>query len=152
MPPGAFNFSMKKAAALLHMDLDNFKTLNDTPGHQHGDALLVQVANVLRASFRKTDCVARVGGDEFMVFMPGLSERKHAVERVQMLLAQFPIVVEEQGKTVPVSISIGVAFSDADQFPTYQELYEQADRAMYQAKNAGKKQAFIAGCGSLEMN
>ena len=134
------------------MDLDNFKALNDTLGHQRGDALLVQVAELLRASFRKTDCVARVGGDEFMVFMPGLSERKHAIERVQMLLTQFPIVVEEQGKNVPVSVSIGMAFSDEDQFPSYQELYEQADHAMYQAKKAGKKQAFIADYGKLEIH
>ena len=144
-----FHHRDDEVAALLHMDLDNFKTLNDTLGHQYGDALLVQVAELLRVGFRKTDCVARVGGDEFMVFMPGLSERKHAIERVQALLGQFPIIVEEEGKSVPVSISIGVTFSEDDQFPSYQELYEQADQAMYQAKKAGKRQAFIAGGGSI---
>ena len=80
-----------------------------------------------------------------MVFMPSLSEPKHAVARVQTLLEQFPVIVREQDAEIPISVSIGLAFSEEGQFPLYQELYELADEAMYQAKKAGKKRAVIAG-------
>ena len=145
-----FNHRDDELSAMIHLDLDNFKKLNDTLGHQQGDALLIQVAEILRGSFRKTDCVARVGGDEFMVFMPSLSEPKHAVARVRTLLEQFPILVREQDVEIPVSVSIGVAFSQEGQFPLYQEFYARADEAMYQAKKAGKMRAVIAGYGQVE--
>lgn len=144
-----FNHRDDELSAMIHLDLDNFKKLNDTLGHQQGDALLIRVAEILRASFRKTDCVARVGGDEFMVFMPSLSESRHAVARVRTLLEQFPILIQEQDVEIPVAVSIGVAFSEEGQFPSYQALYERADEAMYQAKKAGKMRAVIPGYGEV---
>ena len=144
-----FNHRDDELSAMIHLDLDNFKKLNDTLGHQQGDALLIRVSEILRSSFRKTDCVARVGGDEFMVFMPSLSEPKHAVARVQSLLAQFPILIQEHGVEIPVAVSIGVSFSEEGQFPSYQALYERADEAMYQAKKAGKMRAVIPGYGEV---
>ena len=144
-----FNHRNDELSAMIHLDLDNFKKLNDTLGHQQGDALLIRVAEILHASFRKTDCVARIGGDEFMVFMPSLSESKHAVARIQTLLDQFPIFIREQDVEIPVAVSIGVVFSEEGQFLTYQELYEHADEAMYQAKKAGKMRAVIPGYGEV---
>lgn len=132
-------------AALIHLDLDNFKALNDTLGHQAGDAVLIRTAQVLRESFRKTDCVARVGGDEFILFLPNLSEPRHAISRVQALLGRFPLVTEEQGQSVAVSVSIGIAFSQPGQRISYQQLYDQADAAMYQAKRNGKASAVLQG-------
>lgn len=137
-------------AALIHLDLDNFKTLNDTLGHQAGDAVLIRTAQVLRESFRKTDCVARVGGDEFILFLPNLSEPHHAIHRVQALLGRFPLVTEEQGQSVAVSVSIGIAFSQPGQHSTYQQLYDQADAAMYQAKRNGKASAVLQGPHGFE--
>lgn len=137
-------------AALIHLDLDNFKTLNDTLGHQAGDAVLIRTARVLRESFRKTDCVARVGGDEFILFLPNLSEPRHAISRVQALLGRFPLVTEEQGQSVAVSVSIGIAFSRPGQRNTYQQLYDQADAAMYQAKRNGKASAVLQGPHGFE--
>lgn len=145
-----FHHREDELSALIHMDLDNFKTLNNTLGHKQGDMLLIQVADILRQSFRKTDCVARVGGDEFMVFLPNLSETRNAVARAQGLLERFPIVVQEQGVEIAVSISIGIAFSEENKLPAYQALYEMADAAMYQAKKAGKGRAVISGCGGEE--
>lgn len=144
-----FNHRDDELSAMIHLDLDNFKKLNDTLGHQQGDALLIRVAEILRGSFRKTDCVARVGGDEFMVFMPSLSEPKHAVARVRTLLEQFPILIQEHGVEIPVAVSIGAAFSEEGQLPSYQALYEHADEAMYQAKKAGKMRAVIPGYGEV---
>ncbi len=137
-------------SAMMHIDLDNFKTLNDTLGHQQGDTLLIQAAELLREHFRKMDCVARVGGDEFMIFMASLTETKPAFEKVQKILNCFPIVVEENGKKVPVSVSMGVVFSPKNKDIPYHELYELADTAMYRAKKGGKGRAFILGFDGAE--
>lgn len=136
----------EEISALIHMDLDNFKALNDTLGHQAGDDLLVRMAQLIQKHFRKTDCVARVGGDEFVVFMPHLAAEENALTRVQSLLAQLPIVIAEKGERIEISASIGVAFSRAGQPHTYQELYDWADKAMYQAKKAGKGKAVFWEC------
>ena len=138
-----FHHRKDELSALIHMDLDNFKTVNDTLGHKEGDALLINAAKFLRANFRKSDCVARIGGDEFMVFMPALTETRQAYERIQSLLQCFPIAVEGDGSAepIPVSISIGVVFSGENESPSYPELYEKADEAMYRAKKSGKGKA-----------
>jgi diguanylate cyclase (GGDEF)-like protein/PAS domain S-box-containing protein len=120
-------------AALLILDLDGFKQINDTHGHAAGDALLVSVANTLRARLRATDCIARIGGDEFAVI---LSEtRPEAVERVVESLAQQirDGSVEVGGRTLAVSASIGVAILDKDA-PDEREALDAADRAMYARK------------------
>ena len=130
-------------SALIHIDLDNFKAVNDTLGHQEGDRLLIQVSQLLRSNFRQTDCVSRVGGDEFMVFMPALTDARQTYEKIESLLGNFPMPVTGENGTapIPVSMSIGVVFSAENEFLSYQQLYEQADTAMYQAKTAGKNRA-----------
>ena len=139
-----FHHREDELSALIHIDLDNFKTVNDTMGHQEGDWVLIKVAEILQDIFRKTDCIARVGGDEFMVFMPKLSENQHAYERIQNLLNRFPVMVEGEGgvKPIPVSLSVGVVFSRENEALSYAQLYEKADMAMYQAKKSGKGKAF----------
>lgn len=128
-------------SALIHIDLDNFKTLNDTLGHQAGDAMLIQISDLLRAHFRRTDCVARVGGDEFVVYMPHLAAEENATERVQRFLAELPLFAEGEGTSVAISASIGVAFSQKSAPSAYAQLYDLADTAMYQAKKTGKGKA-----------
>lgn len=141
-----FHHREDELSAIIHIDLDNFKTVNDTMGHEKGDQVLVQVAEILRHHFRKSDCVSRVGGDEFMVFMPALSQTQFACERVQSLLDEFPITVDNGGavKPVQVSLSIGAAFSQASESYSYSQLYQKADHAMYQAKKAGKGKAVFS--------
>ena len=128
-------------SALICIDLDNFKTVNDTFGHQEGDHLLMRVSELLQSNFRKTDCIARMGGDEFMVFMPALPETQHAYETIQNLLKHFPLPISGENCTVPVSLSIGVVFSVENESCSYAQLAKRADAAMYQAKRSGKGRA-----------
>jgi diguanylate cyclase (GGDEF)-like protein/PAS domain S-box-containing protein len=128
--------------ALLFIDLDNFKTLNDTHGHDTGDLLLQQVAKRLESSVREGDTVSRLGGDEFVVMLEDLS--KHDLEaaaqaetvgdKILAALNQPYQLIEHEHRSTP---SIGVTlFSGHGQ--SQDELLKQADIAMYQAKNAGR--------------
>ena len=128
--------------ALLFLDLDNFKAVNDTMGHDWGDRLLVQVAARLLASVRATDTVARLGGDEFVVVVQSLhaqaaSAAAEAEAVAQKVLAALnePYVV--QGSEVHSTPSVGIALFRDVQMPV-QELLKRADLAMYQAKARGR--------------
>lgn len=129
-------------AALLFIDLDNFKTLNDTLGHDKGDLLLQLVANRLTNSVRECDTVARLGGDEFVIMLDGignkLSEAAIQTETIgEKILATFNQPYQLAGYEHKSTPSIGVTlFSHHDN--TIEELLKQADIAMYQAKAAGR--------------
>jgi len=128
--------------ALLFLDLDNFKNLNDTRGHDVGDRLLVETARRLQANLREGDTVARLGGDEFVVMLEGLgSNAREAVvladlagENLRRVLAQ-PFVLD--GFEYHGTSSIGVGLFRGHEV-TVDELLKHADLAMYQAKNAGR--------------
>lgn len=128
----------KNELGLLFMiDLDNFKTVNDTYGHAYGDALLINVAQILRKIFRPDDIIARVGGDEFAVFIsgtnnPAVAERKAEVIQSRMAELQSP------GSVHFVSASIGAAMAPRDG-DTYEALTHAADQAMYKIKKGAKK-------------
>lgn len=131
-----------KDGALLFLDLDHFKTINDTLGHDIGDLLLQQVANRLTSCVREGDSVARLGGDEFVVMIEDLSE--HALEAANQaedvgkkILTQLNKPYELAGQQQYISSSIGVAlFSDHKE--SSDELLKHADIAMYQAKKSGR--------------
>ena len=140
----------KRQCALMMIDLDNFKTLNDTQGHDVGDQLLVSVASRLSACVRKGDTVARLGGDEFVIILEDLGEDSQAALQAEgvarKILAQLSkpyfLNIELNGvKLTPhrhqCTSSIGITlFNDA---PTsVDELMKRADTAMYQAKSAGR--------------
>ena len=128
--------------ALLFIDLDNFKALNDTLGHAKGDQLLIEVAHRLCSLIRDNDTVARLGGDEFVVMLEGLSDNlaKAAVQTksiAETLLAALSLSYELDNLSHHGSASIGVTlFKDASQGTD--ELLKRADMAMYQAKAAGR--------------
>ena len=128
--------------ALLFIDLDNFKDLNDTLGHDVGDQLLEKVANRLVTCIRQGDTVARFGGDEFVVMLEGLSTEVHeAVAQVtvvgEKILSSMNLAFPLVGKLHYSTPSIGIAlFSGQNQ--TVDELLKRADLAMYQAKGAGR--------------
>lgn len=119
--------------ALLYMDLDNFKIINDTHGHQTGDAVLRLVADAMRTSVRTADVVGRLGGDEFAVLMPE-TDAQLADAAAKRLVASLRNVFKG---TPNVTASIGVVACTATDAST-DDLLRRADQAMYDAKKAGK--------------
>jgi len=135
-----------RPVALLVLDLDGFKTVNDVLGHPAGDALLVQVTARLRDCVRPADTCARLGGDEFAIVLPGTGapEAAAVAERILEALAR-PVRLD--GKDVTVGISVGIAV----QAPGTKKvrLFQQADHAMYEAKRAGRgRYELFTGIGS----
>jgi diguanylate cyclase len=121
-------------AAVLFLDLDDFKRVNDSLGHAAGDALLVAVAERLRQTVRTSDTFARLGGDEFAVLLPGIGE--DAVARGQRVVEVLRAPFELAGHMVPAAVSVGVAVGARGSDP--ETLLRHADMAMYAAKGAGK--------------
>jgi diguanylate cyclase (GGDEF)-like protein len=119
--------------ALLLIDLDRFKEVNDTLGHHFGDQLLVQVGQRLQAALRQVDTVARLGGDEFAVLLPRIETREGAVTVARKLQAALEEPFPLEGLTVDVEASIGVALYP-DHASDPEELLQRADIAMYTAK------------------
>jgi diguanylate cyclase (GGDEF)-like protein/PAS domain S-box-containing protein len=129
----SFGFQM----ALMFIDLDMFKEVNDTLGHACGDELLKIVAKRLMRCVRESDTVARLGGDEFTVILPHIKHPQHAQVVAEKLLHQLTSHFHLSGQDIHISGSIGIALypDDADEI---QALLKHADSAMYQAKNAGR--------------
>jgi len=134
--------------ALLVMDLDRFKGVNDTYGHPVGDQLLRAVADTLTSVTRTADLCVRMGGDEFAVLLPGtdLSAAMECAERIRLALVQKSVVTPT-GETVTGRVSIGVAAYRAGM--DLDQLYLQADDALYAAKRAGSNRV-LAGVGHLD--
>jgi diguanylate cyclase (GGDEF)-like protein len=126
--------------ALMFLDIDRFKTINDTFGHALGDAVLVEYARRLMASVRGTDKVARLAGDEFVLVLENLSGPHAAAtvaEKIVERIGTLPFVVE--GQTIAVTTSIGIAFHRAaDTSASAEELLARADAALYNSKAAGR--------------
>ena len=132
----------QQGGALLFIDLDNFKTLNDTLGHDQGDLLLQQVAQRLNTCVRSVDTVARLGGDEFVVMLEELSPKPHELALHargvgEKILAMLAVPYALQGYQYRSTPSIGIA-PFTGEHTTVGELLKQADLAMYQAKTAGR--------------
>lgn len=120
--------------SVLFMDLDGFKDVNDSFGHEVGDRLLVEVAERLRQCVRDEDTVARLGGDEFTVILAGVQERKDVVLVAQTIFDALVVPFQIAPQPVQISISIGISFYPQDAF-TPVALLEAADQAMYKAKH-----------------
>jgi diguanylate cyclase (GGDEF)-like protein/PAS domain S-box-containing protein len=123
--------------AVLFIDVDRFKNINDTHGHGVADALLVEVAQRLRSCVRQTDTVARYGGDEFTLILPDLHQPEDAAQVAEKILERFAEPVAAGAASIDLSVSIGVAVhpDDGDDFDA---LLRNADDAMYRAKHAGR--------------
>ncbi len=124
--------------ALLFIDVDRFKLVNDSYGHSLGDELLVAVAQRLRAETPKGSLIGRVGGDEFVVVLEEFDGLDVAREVAENLRAQFSVPFQVRDCEVYVSASIGVALASPSEVTTAESLLRDADTAMYQAKEAGR--------------
>ncbi len=122
--------------ALLFLDLDNFKALNDSLGHIVGDAALAETADALKRIFRNADAVGRFGGDEFCVFAMGIT-RNAMSARAESVLKSLSMHFEREGKAVDITASIGIYMFDGGE-TSYEEALQKADNAQYRAKQLGK--------------
>lgn len=123
--------------ALMHLDLDRFKAINDTLGHPAGDFVLRRVARIMLEETRKTDTVARVGGDEFVIILDRLVDRNRLDRMARRLIARIQAPIMVKGQAPRVSASIGTVISGQPAGSALQVL-SQADMALYAAKRAGR--------------
>jgi diguanylate cyclase (GGDEF)-like protein len=123
--------------ALLFVDLDRFKVINDTLGHADGDALLLEMANRLRQTLRASDVVARLGGDEFVVILPELTDEQEVAVVARKLLSAVMKPVMLRGQECRITASVGIALYP-ENAGDGQTLIKNADMAMYLAKEEGK--------------
>jgi diguanylate cyclase (GGDEF)-like protein/PAS domain S-box-containing protein len=135
----------RTGGAVLALDLDNFKYVNDTLGHSAGDQLIADVAEILRGRLRRTDTVARLGGDEFAIVLPHADERQArsvAEDLLAAIRSEAVVTTAKGSRRATASIGIALFPYAADQL-TVEELLVEADIAMYDAKEAGRDQACV---------
>ena len=134
------------AIALMFLDLDGFKNVNDTLGHQAGDELLIQFAQRVASQVRKTDTVGRLAGDEFTVLLEGLTQPyadAPAVANKIIAAMQSPFIIDE--KEVRITVSVGLVIHGPGMKETnVSDLLMRADKEMYEAKRAGKNALHMA--------
>lgn len=123
--------------ALILLDMDGFKAINDNLGHLIGDRLLIEVSQRLCASVRMGDTVARLGGDEFVILLENLKERQDAIVTADRIQASMEPTCRLADQDIKISISMGMAFS-MDSYHSPKEILVDADIAMYRAKSMGK--------------
>ena len=132
------------AVWVAHADLDNFKSINDSYGHDAGDQVLQKFGEVLRESTRASDISGRMGGDEFLLVMTHLDEKSTRLT-VDRLRRQFAALKFSFGNdTVSVTASFGIAGFQGKEPPDFSKLVRQADKALYSGKRAGRNQVTVA--------
>ncbi len=140
-----FNQSIKKArrthtkCALMFIDLDHFKEINDTLGHSIGDKVLIEVADKFHSSIREVDTLARLSGDEFTIILESITHMQDVAEIANKLLHTLQMPLQIDGIDVNISTSIGISIFP-DDGDTSDDLLHNADMAMYKAKDSGKNQ------------
>lgn len=128
---------MGKSLAVMFIDLDFFKDINDTLGHQFGDQILVKVAGRLKECVRRSDCVSRLGGDEFAVLLDDINHRRDAITLADKIMAMVRKPIRIDGKEIRMTASIGLAvFPGCSTVP--EDVMCCADLAMYEAKRSGR--------------
>ncbi len=131
-------------AALMYVDLDNFKAVNDRHGHTTGDEALLFVRDLLRTNIRPNDLIGRLGGDEFALWLDGAG-RDVAEKRAQLLVAGSRALRRFSGSTQqPLGLSIGIVLHEPTQPETLEELVARADRVMYEVKRSGRSGFAVA--------
>lgn len=129
----------RQRSALLFLDLDRFKIINDTLGHQAGDELLIEIAGRLKKSVRNVDVVARLAGDEFTIILMDVKDANNVVDVAEKILESLSHPINLQRREIYVTISVGITLMPTDG-NTVEKLLKNADTAMYHAKSLGKNQ------------
>jgi diguanylate cyclase (GGDEF)-like protein len=132
--------------ALMHMDLDHFKAVNDSFGHAEGDRMLLHVADALKFELRGSDLMARVGGDEFVIALKGLTDRRVLARIADRIIRRIETSGTTPDPTITLSASIGIALCEDPIDTDAATLHRNADQALYAAKAGGRHQAtFYSG-------
>ena len=129
--------TVSELSAFLIIDVDDFKKINDCYGHMFGDTVLQKIAAELRRIFRSEDITARIGGDEFLIFMKNIPNEESATNRAQRIIDSFWQMQQDTGDRCPISGSIGIAFSPRDG-EDFEVLFQRSDIALFSAKSQGK--------------
>ena len=134
--------------AVMVVDIDHFKTINDNHGHTSGDTVLREIAIRFRANFRDIDLIARIGGEEFLVAMPDTDEVQagFVAERLRRVIAETPFLVKDGTHALKVTISVGVAMGGLGRIDDMNghDLFARADAALFTAKGAGRDNVVMA--------
>lgn len=130
------------AAALLIIDMDHFKQINDTLGHLAGDAILIDTATIIRRFFKGNALCGRVGGDEFMVFVKDVQDVSSLLLQAEFLRQEIAKTTSERNITIAIQASVGVAVSTAG-FRDYTSMFNAADEALYRAKKEGRNRICV---------
>jgi diguanylate cyclase (GGDEF)-like protein len=133
----------KSPSALIMIDIDNFKKVNDTYGHPAGDEVIKALASVIKKATRETDIAGRYGGEEFAIILPDtpVANVEFVAERIRRLVEKYTVVYDEIN--IKFTISLGIAGFKHSQKDSTQWL-DAADKALYQAKNSGKNRVILA--------
>jgi diguanylate cyclase (GGDEF)-like protein len=131
---------------MIVCDLDHFKQINDTHGHPVGDDVLKEVAYLLRKHLRAFDLAYRLGGEEFLMLLPG-SGLEHSVDLAERL--RLAVSAEPLAGNVPVTMSFGVSASGRGEPFDYQDVFSEADAALYRAKRGGRNQVCMVGSAGI---
>lgn len=133
-----------KPVTALMCDIDRFKAINDTYGHDVGDAVIIEVANRIRKNVRTVDIACRYGGEEFVVIMPDtdVAYAQFVAERIRREIEEHPVITDNGSTQVYTTMSFGLASLDSE-YDTPQTLMKRADQALYEAKNSGRNKVVI---------
>ncbi len=131
--------------SVIMLDVDHFKSINDTHGHATGDRVLTALAAQLQRTLRPDDLFSRLGGDEFAIMLPAL-QRRDAQALAERLCASVEslVIFDENGERLAITISVGVAFHGSNDMKELETLLSNADKALYRAKSAGRNRAVLS--------
>lgn len=139
------NFRDNKPVGVIMLDIDNFKTINDTYGHLIGDKIIIEVASRLQKQVRSYDKIGRYGGDELLLVLPGLSRQdaKNIAERLRKSICAKKI--QTDAGAIDTTVSLGVSIFDKASRPSTKKIIEESDHALYMAKERGRNSSVVSG-------
>ncbi|MFV9875153.1 MAG: diguanylate cyclase [Rickettsiales endosymbiont of Dermacentor nuttalli] len=137
--------NINRSVSILLLDLDYFKRINDQYGHYVGDQILQGVADKIRSCIRSTDIAARLGGEEFGIYLPDteLEKAREVAQRLRKVINDSTFILQEHNFTISCTVSVGVASTSSISSTTLTDLYKLADKRLYKAKATGRNQVSV---------